>query len=210
MDSKDHIPRLARFLDEINYRHTPPPCPCPKFLETHHHWTYHILGPRTSWTPAKLTRLEDLSSTFCTRPYPFADAEMKSVLARLTAIVLFLDDSVIEANACDDVEDFSRRVYMGEAQKPDTVLDLYHECIKELCEVYEGDAVLRGLAVTSWLSFPDACLLEKRLLTFDEEVRASVYDMGYPRLRDKRNVASKGKSGVIVPEGIAHEAEARL
>lgn len=112
-----------------------------------------------------LTRLEDLSSTFCDRMYSYADAEMKFLLARLTAIGIYLDDSIDDSKTYNDIEDFMRRVYMGEAQKTGTVLSLFHECIKELCGAYEGDAVLRDLAVSSWLAFPDAFLLERRLLT---------------------------------------------
>lgn len=155
-----------------------------------------------------LTRLETLSSTFCERSYPFADTSMKSLLSRFTALTVFLDDSLDDSKTYDDMEDFTRRIYVGEAQKSGTVLNLYHECIKELCEVYEGDAVARGIAVTSWLTYPTACLLEKRLLTYDEGVRASSYDEGYPGLLERRT--RSGQGSLVVPESTSDEAEVTL
>ncbi|KAF9061614.1 hypothetical protein BDP27DRAFT_1452142 [Rhodocollybia butyracea] len=74
---------------------------------------------------------------------------------------------------------------MGESQSSG-VLELYHKCIKELVHLYEGDAVLRGLATVPWINYMDGCLLEKRLLTMDAELRASPYDMGYQNLAEQR------------------------
>lgn len=97
---------------------------------------------------------------------------------------------------------------MGESQEAGTVLSLYHECLKELCEVHEGDAVLRGLTVTSWINFPNAALLEKRLLTVDDELRGSPRDMGYEKLLEVRN----GLRGPlpVAPETTPDEAEVKL
>lgn len=131
-------------------------------------------------------------------------------MARITAIALYIDDSINNGNAYEamGLEDFARRIYAGEAQEPGTVLSLFYETIKEICEVNEGDAVLRSLAVTSWINYPNACLLEKRLLTFDEEVRASPYDMGYERILEGRKGLSS--DGVVKPETTPDEAEVKL
>lgn len=144
---------------------------------------HHVLGPMTSWTTAKLNALEDSSSTIFERAYPFADSEMKFVLAKLTAIAIFLDDSLDDEETYDDIGNFAHRVYLGEAQ-PTGVLTLYHQGIQELSKMHEGDPVFRGLAVAPWITFIDACMLEKRLLTFDSKLRVSPRDLGYQRLRD--------------------------
>lgn len=120
--AKEHIPRLQRFLDEIGYRYTTPPVPTLDFLQAHHHWMHHVLGPMTSWTTARLNALEDSSSGILERAYPFADAEMKFVLAKLTAIAIFLDDSLDDDETYDDIGNFAHRVYLGEAQ-PTGILD---------------------------------------------------------------------------------------
>lgn len=151
-----------------------------------------------------LTDAEIVSATLWERALPFADAEMKFILARLTAIAAFLDDSITDKTVYDDINEFACRAYLGEAQ-PDGVLALFYQCLQELSKVHEGDAVLRCLAVTSWFTFPDTCLLEKRLLTVDPELRASPQDMGFPGLLQSRTRRIK-----VAPKMPPVEAEVNL
>lgn len=119
----------------------------PSFFELITNWVHHILGPMTSWTTDMLTGVEIVSATLWERVLPFADAEMKFILARLTAIAAFLDDSITDKAVHDDINEFACRAYLGEAQ-PDGVLALFYQCLQELSKAHEGDAVLRCLAVT--------------------------------------------------------------
>lgn len=96
---------------------------------------------------------------------------MKLLLARLTAMVIFLDETY------NDIANFVHHLYLGETQ-PTGVLILYHQDVQELSKVHKGGAVFRGFAVRSWLTFIDVCMLEKRLLTINPELRASPRDMG--------------------------------
>ncbi|KAF9067449.1 terpenoid synthase [Rhodocollybia butyracea] len=192
--SRDYVPRLQMLLREIDYRYVAPPSPSVGFLRPHHSWIHDVLGPMTSWTTSQLDVLEDTSSGIVERSYPYADTEMKIIMGKLTALVIIIDDS-LENDATgiyDAIGSFAHRVYTGEAQSTD-MLNLYHECIKELSHLCEGDAVLRGITVMPWISFVDACLLEKRLLTLDTELRASPYDMGY------QNIAKQRVGGSHVP-----------
>ncbi|KAF9049405.1 hypothetical protein BDP27DRAFT_1304729 [Rhodocollybia butyracea] len=118
--------------------------------------------------------------------YPYADTEVKTVLAKLNAITIYIDDSLDDETMCDEISKFAHHVYIGESQ-PSGILNLYHGAIKELSHLFEGDPVQRGLAVTPWINFLDVCLLEKRLLTIDKELRASPYDMGYQDLAQQRS-----------------------
>lgn len=113
---------------------------------------------------------------------------MKLLLARLTAIVILLDDSLDDDEAHDDIGDFAHRVYLGETQ-PNEILTLYHQDIQELSRSHDGDAVFRGLAVTPWITFLDGCMLEKRLLTFDSELRVSPRDTVYQQLLNGSELA---------------------
>ncbi|KAF9061707.1 hypothetical protein BDP27DRAFT_1485534 [Rhodocollybia butyracea] len=189
--SKDYVSRLQLLFREINFRYVAPLPPSTDFLHSYHNWIHNTLGPMTSWTTSQLDILEDTTFTIAERPYPFADIEMKAIIAKLTALVIFIDDS-LETNTVgiyDEIGSFAHHLLMGESQ-PSAILELYHKCIKELVHLYEGDAVQRGLATVPWINFIDGCLLEKRLFTMDAELRASRYDMGY------QNLAKQGHSGI--------------
>lgn len=188
--SKDYVRRLELLLREIDHRYIAPQLPSVNFLHSHHGWIHNTLGPVISWTTAKLEILEDSSSAVIERAYPFADTEMRILLGKLTALVIVIDDSMDNETMYEEIANFAHRLYIGESQQSG-ILILYHECIKELSRVHEGDAVQRGLAVIPWINFVDACLLEKRLLTVDTELRASPYDMGYQHLAKQRH---RGKS----------------
>ncbi|KAF9067448.1 terpenoid synthase [Rhodocollybia butyracea] len=181
--SRDYVPRLQMLLREIDYRYLAPPSPSTAFFHSHHSWIHNTVGPMTSWTKSQLDALEVASSTFQERSYPSADIEIKTIMAKLTALFLFIDDS-LENDATgiyDELGSFAHNIYIGKSQ-PSGILELYHECIKEMSHLCEGDPVLRGLAVVPWINFVDACLLEKRLLTIAPELRASPYDMGYQNI----------------------------
>lgn len=168
--SIEHIPRLQQFLHEIGYRHSIGPPPPSELIEAHHHFMHHVFGPHTPWTVERLSVLEEASVSLFHRAYPFADVEMKAVLAKLAAIALFLDDSLDNEEAYNDIGHFAHRIYLGEPQ-PNGFLTLYQECLQEMSKMHEGDAVMRNLAVIPWIVFVDGCLLERRLVTVDEKLR---------------------------------------
>lgn len=118
---------------------------------------------------------------------------MKTLLARLSALGLLIDDSLDDEAMCNDLAGFAHRLYMGESQ-PSGVLDLYEKYVKELSHAHEGDAVLRGLAVYPWISYMDGCLMEKRLMTFNSELRASPYDTGYDHLAKQHHCGARNIS----------------
>ena len=70
---------------------------------------------------------------------------------------------------------------MGEAEST-PLLALYHETMRDFSVAYGDDAILRGMATVPWITYVDACLLEKRLLTMNREVRISPLDSCYHRL----------------------------
>jgi len=181
--SSDYAPRLQLLLREIGHRYTKPSPPNDDFLNSFHEWLHFTLGPvsGTSWNGKKLLVLEDSSTAVIERAYPYADTEMKFLMAKLTAMVIVMDDSLDDDEMYDQIAWFAHRLYLGEAQPPG-LLSLYHQSMKEMSQFHEGDAILRGLAVVPWISFADACLLEKRMLTVDRGLRASPLDMGYQRL----------------------------
>ncbi|KAF9067422.1 terpenoid synthase, partial [Rhodocollybia butyracea] len=164
-----------------------------KFLLSHHEWMHNTLGPMTTWTTTQLDVLEDTSEAVIERSYPSASTEMKAIMAKLTALGIFLDDSIENDVMYEEIGSFAHNLYIGESQPPG-ILELYQECMQELSHLHDGDAVLRGLAVVPWINFVDACILEKRLLTIDAELRASPYDMGYQHLDKQRR------------DGISHAA----
>jgi hypothetical protein len=186
-----YVVYLQQLLHEIGHRHRAPPSPDSEFLEGHHKWFLSRLGPCTALSRDKLDALEEASATLIERIYPYADTETKSIMGILTAIGLLMDDSIEDEEVYKEISLFGHRLYLGEPQPPGP-LQLYHEALKELSRIHEGDAILRGLAVTPWIVFADACLLEKRLFTEDAELRASPYDMGYKRLfKSRRNLVQK-------------------
>lgn len=195
--STDYVPRLQLLLHEINHRYVAPQSSSTEFLNSHHDWIHNTVGPLTSWTTKKLAGLEDSSFAVIDRSYPFGDTEMKVLLGKLTALAILIDDSLDNDALYDEIVSFAHRVYTNESHSSE-ILRLYHECIKELSHAHEGDAVLRGLAVTPWINFIDGCLLEKRLLTVDPKLRASPYDMGYHLANQQHSAARKTSQGAVL------------
>lgn len=190
--STDYVPRLQLLLHEIDHRYVAPKSAM-EFLNSHHDWIHNTVGPLTSWTTKKLDGLEDSSFAVIHRSYPFADTEMQILLGKLTALAILLDDSLDDDAMYDEMACFAHRVYINESHSSE-ILNLYHESIKELSHAHEGDAVLRGLAVTPWINFMDGCLLEKRLLTVNPKHRASPYDMGYRHVAKQQHPAARETS----------------
>lgn len=197
--STDYIPRLQLLLDEIDYRYVAPQPPSTTSVDAHHDWIHNTLGPLTSWTMHKLNDLEDSSLTVVDRSYPLADTEMKTLLARFTATAIVIDDSHDNEAMYQDLADFTHRIYTGQSHSSG-ILNLFHELIKEPSHAHEGDAILRGLAVSPWITFVDACLLEKRLSTVNSELRASPYDMGYHHLAERQHCAAREVSKAAAVE----------
>jgi hypothetical protein len=181
----NYVVHLRQLLHQIGHRYTAPPPPNLDFLDAFHEWFVTRLGPCTTWSRDRLDVLENVSGTLIERSYPYADTEVKMIIGTLTAVGIFMDDSIDDEEICDQIASFAHRLYLGEPQPPGPIL-LYHEAMKGLSSLHEGDAVLRGSAVTPWILFADACLLEKRLLTEDAGLRASPFDMGYERLLKSR------------------------
>jgi len=190
-DTPDYISRLKLLLHEHNYRHNPnPPSPIPGFCDTFHEWIQTILGPALPFSTAQLRNVEEVSSGVSQHFYSFADLEMQLLMAKLIAIIVVFDDSLDDDEMHAEMARFTQRVYLGTPQPPG-LLAIYHELIKELSSMYEGDAVLMGLAVVPWITFVDGSLMEKRLLTVDVTLRASPLDMGYDDLSTQRQVHVK-------------------
>ncbi|KAF9061711.1 terpenoid synthase [Rhodocollybia butyracea] len=166
---KGYISRLQFLLHEVEYRHIPSSPPI-ELLRSHNSWTHDTLGPMTPWTKCHLDAVAKMSLDLPYKAYPYADTEVIAVIGKLTALVLYIDDSLETADGIvyDEIGSFAYHVFMGKPQ-PFGILNLYHVCIKELLHLFEGDTALRGLAVWGWINYIDGCLLEKRLLTTDTD-----------------------------------------
>jgi hypothetical protein len=184
-----YIVHLQQLLRQIRHRHTAP-TPNFEFLNSYHKWFLSRFGPCTSWSRVKLDALESVSATLAERSFPYADTEMKMIMGRLTAMSFFMDDSMDDEGMCNQISSFAHRLYLGQSQPPGPLL-LYHETLKELSSFHESDPVLRGLAVTPWITFGDACLLERRLLTEDARLQASPFDLGGKQLLKNKECITK-------------------
>ncbi|KAF9059252.1 terpenoid synthase [Rhodocollybia butyracea] len=155
------------------------------FQRSYHGWMHNTFGPTTSWTTRQIDILEELTFTFVEKLFPFVDSEMKGITGKFTAIAIYLDDSLENDAVYNEIGSFAHHLFTGKAQ-PSATLELYHECIKQMSYLYEGDPVQQAAAVLPWINFIDGCLLEKRLVTVDTKLRASPYDMGYQHLVEQR------------------------
>ncbi|KIK51164.1 hypothetical protein GYMLUDRAFT_181810, partial [Collybiopsis luxurians FD-317 M1] len=84
-----------------------PQPPSVKFLHFHHDWIHNTLGPLISWTTSKLAVLEDSSSAVIERAYPFSDIELKTLMGKLTALVIVIDDSMDNSAMYQELDMFS-------------------------------------------------------------------------------------------------------
>jgi hypothetical protein len=151
---------LHLLFNDIGYLYGPLPPGDPDFWEPLHEWMTLTLGPSSSWNAAQLTELEHAAGGVIERSYPHSSLEVKLLFAKLTAIAILLDDSIDDPAVNEDIAQFSHKLVMGDPQ-PNPMLALYHDNIKQLSNVYGKDTVLRDLAVIPWISYIDACLMEK-------------------------------------------------
>ncbi|EPQ51648.1 hypothetical protein GLOTRDRAFT_96364 [Gloeophyllum trabeum ATCC 11539] len=184
--SIDHKVRVRQLLHQIGYRYDPPATPDPDFDNALHEWMVTKVQPALHWDQRKLAALEDQGSQVNIRAYPLGDRELLMIMSKLTVLAIAIDDSLEDEAMYEHMALFSHRMYVGQSQPSGTILPIYEECIREMSDYYEKDAVLRNIGVAPWIAYVDAALLEKRIVTVDEELRASPFDTGYNRLVEHR------------------------
>ncbi|KAJ7609440.1 hypothetical protein FB45DRAFT_876539 [Roridomyces roridus] len=156
---------IQRLLTDIGYRYEPPQPKDAQYWGPFHTWMVHNLGPTLSYSPTQLDELEHCAGTLVERLYPHTQTSLKLVFAKLSAITVSMDDTIENDGMAEEIARFSHRLYMGQAQPAGTLLALYHELLKELSGMFGDEAVLRDAAVVPWISFLDACLIEKKIFT---------------------------------------------
>jgi hypothetical protein len=172
---------IQRLLIDIGYRAQPPPTYDADYWGPFHTWMFHTLRPTTSWSVKQITELEHCAGSYIERAYPYASNDVKFLYARLTALCLYVDDSIEDEVVCAEIAQFSKMLYLGEEQQNPT-LALYHATLKELSDIHGDDTILRDLAVLPWISHIDACLIEKKIFTAQvREIPAS--SLTYPLIR---------------------------
>ncbi|KAJ7511372.1 isoprenoid synthase domain-containing protein [Mycena galericulata] len=164
----DYATCVRDLLIGIGYRYEPFPPYNADYWGPFHIWILYTLGPTSSWNVKQLNELEHTAGGVAERAYPYATIQLKLLFAKLTAIALILDDSIEDETVYGEIIQFSHKLYFGEAQE-NGMLALYHENIKELSEVYGNDVVLRDLAVVPWITYIDACLIEKSIFTSERK-----------------------------------------
>ncbi|EPQ51652.1 terpenoid synthase [Gloeophyllum trabeum ATCC 11539] len=192
--SFDYKARINQFLHDIGYRYEPTPSADPEFLLLFHDWIITEVQPVSGLDEKRIAAIENWASSVPVWCYPYADLEPTMLMSKLTALALIIDDSLLNDNAVHKhIALFTHRLYMGEPQPAGTILPLYEECIRALSTFIGEDGVLRGMAVTPWITYMEAASLEKRIQAFDEEVRASPFDAGTPV---ESLVSRRGQGGV--------------
>ncbi|KAJ7122266.1 terpenoid synthase [Mycena epipterygia] len=161
----DYAACIRTLLTDIGYRRDPFPPHDADYWGPFHTWMLYTLGPVSPWSVKQLMELEHAAGGVIERAYPYSSTPLKLLFAKLTAIAILLDDSIEDEVVYSEILQFSRRLYLGEPQQ-NGMLVLYHANMKELSEVYGNDAVLRGLAIVPWISYIDACLMEKDIFEY--------------------------------------------
>ncbi|KAJ7609442.1 isoprenoid synthase domain-containing protein [Roridomyces roridus] len=161
----DYTTCIQRLLTDIGYRYEPFPPYDTQYWGPFHNWSIHALGPTLSYTTPQLAAMEQCAGRLIERAYPHTQTSLKLVFAKLTAIVIAIDDAIEDDGMNDEIAHFSHRLYMGQTQPAGTLLALYHDSLKELSGMFGDDAVLRDAAVVPWINFIDACLIEKQIFT---------------------------------------------
>ncbi|KAJ7251705.1 isoprenoid synthase domain-containing protein [Mycena rebaudengoi] len=167
--SPEYLTCIQRLLTDIGYRYEPFPPYDADYWGPFHDWILHTFGPTSSWTVKQIAEVEHTAGGLIERAYPHASTQLKLLFAKLTAIVTLIDDSIDDEVVHEQIVQFSRRLYRGEAQQ-NGMLVLYHATIQELSEMYGNDSVLRGLAIVPWINYLDACLMEKQILNAEVEI----------------------------------------
>ncbi|KAK6988669.1 terpenoid synthase, partial [Favolaschia claudopus] len=132
--------------------------------------------------------------------HKYASLDVRFLYARLTALCLFLDDS-IENGLFDDVAMFSHRMYLGQKQQH-PVLALYQATMQELSDIHGNDTVLRDLAVLPFIVHIDACMIEMTLevsLNTRGDTRDKTSQQNLPALAPKFPHYLRSKSGIAEP-----------
>ncbi|KAJ7865027.1 terpenoid synthase [Mycena olivaceomarginata] len=129
----DYNTHIQRLLTDIGYRYEAIPTYDATYWSPFHTWMLYTLGPTSPCNVKQLTELEQVAGGIVEASISLCKRRHKACLAKLTALVVVIDDSI---------ED-EAKLYLGEAQQ-NGLLGLYHESMKELSEIYGNDAVLRG------------------------------------------------------------------
>ncbi|KAJ7150707.1 isoprenoid synthase domain-containing protein [Mycena filopes] len=171
---------VRRLLTDIGYRHDVPPRDS-NYWGSLHGWVLETLGPASTCSLNLLNDLEQSAGSLIEIAYPCASTQLKLILAKLTVIAIFIDDSTDDEAVHTAILRFSHCLYLGTRQE-NGVLALYHATMKEMCEVCEDDPVLRGLSIRPWINHIDACLMERVLVT--ARTSTSTGDLGRPSTLD--------------------------
>lgn len=166
----DYVTCLQRLLREISHRHEPPPSHEADYWNSFHAWIRDMLAPTSSWKVERLTAMASVAGGMVARVYPYSSTQLRLLYAKLNAVAIILDDSVEDPTIYDEITNFCHRLYIGETQQ-NPMLVLFHSLLKELSSVCGNDAVLRGLTVVPWLTYVDACLLERSLISKEPSPR---------------------------------------
>ncbi|KAJ7775962.1 hypothetical protein DFH07DRAFT_732130 [Mycena maculata] len=165
--SPEYTACIRRLLAEIGYREEPLPSYNVNFWGPFHVWVFDTLGPSVPlWGVKQLAEVEHAAGGISERAYPYAELQLKLIIAKLTAIGIVLDDSIENETLYTEIVQFSHRLCLGEVQ-PNGILALFRSMLNELSDFYGNDAVLRSLAIFPWMSFLDACLLEREIFTVE-------------------------------------------
>jgi hypothetical protein len=160
----DYTTCIQRLLTEIQYRYEHIPQYDATYWDPFHTWILDTLGPTSSYSMKQLADAEQSAGTLIERAYPYTSTGIKLVFAKLATITLLIDDSIEDETVYREMAQFSHKLYLGETQQSG-MLVLYHENMKELSYLCGDDGALRGLIVGPWITFIDACLMEKQIFT---------------------------------------------
>ncbi|KAF8147908.1 terpenoid synthase [Mycena galopus ATCC 62051] len=168
MSTTNYATCIKHLLTDLGYRSQPLPPYDDNYWGPFHTWMFDGLGPTTSWSAKHLTELEHSAGSYVERAYPYASTDMKILYAKLTALCLYVDDSIEDEAVCAEIMQFSHKLYLGERQQ-NPMLALYHATLKELSDLHGNNTFLRDLAVLPWISHIDACLIEKQIFTAERD-----------------------------------------
>ncbi|KAJ7262516.1 isoprenoid synthase domain-containing protein [Mycena rebaudengoi] len=158
---------LQLLLHDIGYRYETLPHDA-NYLGLFHDWIISTLGPVCPWNSDKLADLEHAAGGIVDRGFPYACVPLKLLFAKLSAIIIVIDDSINDPTLYNAIVQFSQKLYMGEPQD-NGMLVLFQANLRELSNFYGSDAVLRDVAVLPWISFINGCLMEKSMFPTQKE-----------------------------------------
>ncbi|KAJ7230695.1 isoprenoid synthase domain-containing protein [Mycena pura] len=171
--------RVKRLLTDLEYRFEPPAPHDANYWDLLHQWTLYTLWPTSSCSEKRLAEMEHAAGHMGKRAYPYASTELQLLFAKITALAILIDDSMEDEATCAELAQFSHKLFLGEPQE-NRMLALYHATLKEMSYVYEGNDVLRDMAVVPWIAFIDGCLMEKQMFISQHEAPNATYLDGLP------------------------------